>query len=83
MSKFFDPDLGTNPDNPFARDIEGKLVRRSYWLDLPDQAVIMAMTKGIGSALTNEHKRAHLSDIRRDHLVDDICIVEILPPETD
>jgi hypothetical protein len=81
MASYFDPDLGANPDNPFARGADGKLIRRSYWLDLPDQAVIMAMTQGIGAALTNEHKRAHLNDIRRDHLIDDICLVEILPPE--
>jgi len=81
MPGFFDPDLGANPENPFARDADGKLIRRSYWLDLPDQSVILAMTQGVGAALTNEHKRAHLSDIRRDHLIDDVCLVEILPPE--
>lgn len=82
MAKFFDPDLGHDPDNPFARDADGKLVRRSYWMDMPDQSVILALTAGIGAALSNDHKRAHLSDIRRDHLVDDVCQVEILPPES-
>jgi hypothetical protein len=33
---FFTPDLGTDTDSPFARDAAGKLVRRSYWLDLSD-----------------------------------------------
>ena len=80
MGKFFEPDLGAAPNSPFARDETGKLVRRSYWLDLPDQAVVMAMTVGIGQALTNDQKRAHLTDIKRDHLVDDIITVEVLPP---
>jgi hypothetical protein len=41
----------------------------------------MVMTKGIGANLTNDEKRAHLADIRREHLVDQVCIQEILPPE--
>ena len=39
------------------------------------------MTDGIGAHLTNDEKRAHLIDLRRDNLIDDVCIVEILPPE--
>jgi hypothetical protein len=39
------------------------------------------MTSGIGSLLTNDQKRAHLIDVRREHLIDRICIQEILPPE--
>ena len=81
MSQFYSPDLGAEPNSPFARDETGKLVRRNYWLDLPDQAVVMAMTQGVGKNLNNDEKRAHLSDIRRDHLVDDIITVEILPPD--
>ena len=50
-------------------------------MDLPDQAIVMAMTAGIGEALTNDQKRAHLADIKRDHLIDDIITVEVLPPE--
>jgi len=78
---FYEPDLGANPDNPFARDQEGKLIRRSYWLDMIDRSVVRAMTDGIGAHLTNEQKRAHLADIRRGHLVDQVCLQEILPPE--
>ena len=81
MAQFYEPDLGANPSNPFARDETGKLVRRSYWLDLPDQAIVMAMTAGVGANLTNDQKRAHLADIKRDHLMDDIITVEVLPPE--
>lgn len=81
MTQFYEPDLGTDPNNPFARDETGKLVRRGYWLDLTDQSVVLAMTGGVGANLTNDQKRAHLADIRREHLVDDIIKVEILPPE--
>ena len=42
----------------------------------------MVMTNGIGANLTNEEKRAHLSDIGRARLIDQICIQEILPPES-
>ncbi|MDA0786233.1 MAG: hypothetical protein O3B37_08070 [Proteobacteria bacterium] len=83
MPDFYSPDLGMNPDDPFARDGDGKLVRRNYWLDLGDRSVIMAMTQGVGANLTNEHKRAHLDDVGRAHLVDQVCIQEILPPEDD
>ena len=34
MSRFYEPDLGAEPDSPFARDASNKLVRRSYWLDM-------------------------------------------------
>tara|TARA_Y100000588_G_scaffold376662_1_gene454739 strand:- start:305 stop:553 length:249 start_codon:yes stop_codon:yes gene_type:complete len=81
MPNFYQPDLGSNPDDPFARDADGKLVRRSYWLDMMDQAVVLILTQGIGAHLTNDQKRAHLADIKREHLIDAICQVEILPPE--
>lgn len=81
MANFYQPDLGANPDDPFARDENGKLVRRSYWLDLPDPAVVLAMTQGVGANLTNDHKRLHLRDIGREHLIDQVCIQEVLPPE--
>jgi hypothetical protein len=41
----------------------------------------MVMTNGIGANLTNDEKRAHLADLRREHLIDQVCIQEILPPE--
>jgi hypothetical protein len=81
LGVFYEPDLGANPDNPFARDQEGKLIRRSYWLDMIDRSVVRAMTDGIGAHLTNDQKRAHLADIRREHLVDQVCLQEILSPE--
>ena len=48
---------------------------------MPDRSVVLAMTQGIGGNLTNDEKRAHLTDIRREHLIDQVCIQEILPPE--
>jgi hypothetical protein len=35
----------------------------------------------VGANLTNEHKRQHLRDLGRGHLIDQVCIQEILPPE--
>ena len=81
MPRFYEPDLSVEPNSPFARDASNKLVRRSYWLDMPDRSLILAMTQGIGANLTNDEKRAHLTDIRREHLIDQICVQEILPPE--
>jgi hypothetical protein len=81
MANFYQPDLGANPNDPFARDENGKLMRRSYWLDLPDQAVVLALTQGVGKNLTNDQKRLHLRDIVREHLIDQVCIQEVLPPE--
>jgi hypothetical protein len=52
-----------------------------YWLDMDDRALVMVMVNGIGANLTNEEKRAHLIDLRREHLIDKVCIQEILPPE--
>ena len=81
MPAFYKPDLGTNPDDPFARDADGKLVRRGYWLDLSDRSLVLTMTSGVGAHVPNEQKRAHLADIGRAHLFDDVCIQEVLPPE--
>ena len=63
MPDYYRPDLGIDPDNPFARDQDGKLVRRAFWLVLIDSSVVLAMTKGIGAQLTNDHNSAHLADI--------------------
>jgi hypothetical protein len=32
----------------------------------------MAMTQGIGAHLTNDEKRAHLTDLKREHLIDQV-----------
>jgi hypothetical protein len=81
MTRFYQPDLSENIDRPFIRDGNNKLVRRFYWLDMNDRTLVMVMINGIGANLTNDEKRAHLTDLRRDHLIDQVCIQEILPPE--
>ena len=81
MPCFHEPDLGADPDSPFARDALNKLVRRSYWLDMNDRTLVMVMVNGIGAHLTNDEKRAYLIDLKREQLIDQVCVQEILPPE--
>jgi hypothetical protein len=81
MTRFYQPDLSQDIDSPFNRDGENKLIRRSYWLDMDDRTLVMVMVNGIGANLTNDEKRAHLKDIRREHLIDQVCVQEILPPD--
>ena len=81
MSRFYEPDLTVDPSSPFVRDTSNKLVRRGYWMDMTDKTLVMVMTKGIGANLTNDEKRAHLIDLNREHLIDQVCTQEILPPE--
>jgi len=45
-----------------------------------DRSLVMVMTHGIGAHLTNDAQRAHLTDLKREHLIDQVCIQEILPP---
>ena len=55
---------------------DDKLIRRSYWLDLDDRA----MVNGIGASLRNDEKRAHLIDLRREHLIDWVCFRKSFRP---
>jgi len=81
MPRFYEPDLTVDPNSPFVRDAANKLVRRGYWMDMNDRTLLMVMAKGIGANLTNDEKRAHLIDLKREHLIDQVCTQEILPPE--
>jgi hypothetical protein len=81
MTRFYQPDLSHDIDSPFIRDGADKLVRRSYWLDMDDRTLVMVMINGIGASLTNDEKREHLADLRREHLIDQACVQEIQPPE--
>jgi hypothetical protein len=81
MSRYFEPDLTVDPNSPFVRDAANKLVRRAYWMDMNDRTLVMVMTQGIGANLSNGEKRAHLADLKREHLIDQVCTQEILPPE--
>ena len=76
---FYKPDYSNDINSPFARDNQNKLVRRGYWLDLPDRSVVLLFTNGVGRDLTNEEKRNHLIDIKREHLIDKVCIQEVIP----
>lgn len=80
MPKFYRPPLDGAEEDPFARDGNDKLIRRSYWLDLSDRSLILMMTQGLGARLTPEEKRAHLEDIGRERLIDRILATEIIPP---
>jgi hypothetical protein len=46
-----------------------------------DRSLVLVMTRGIGAHLTNDAKRAHLTNLIREHLIDQVCVQEILPPE--
>jgi len=81
MTGFYRPPLDGFEEDPFARDAEDKLIRRGYWLGLGDRSLALLMIQGIGTRLTADQKRAHLQDIRREHLIDEIMAPEILPPE--
>ena len=81
MPRFYRPPLDGSEEDPFARDGEDKLIRRAYWLGLSDRSLVQLMTKGIGTRLSADEKRAHLADIRREHLADQILAPEILPPD--
>jgi hypothetical protein len=81
MIRFYQPDLGSEPNSPFARDANNKLVRRGYWLGMNDRSLVLVMMQGIGAHLTNDEKRAHSADLKRENLIDQVCIQEILPPE--
>jgi hypothetical protein len=50
-------------------------------MDMNDRSLVMVMTQGIGAHLTNDEKRAHLTDLKRENLIDQVCIQEILPPD--
>ena len=77
----YEPDLTVDPNSPFVRDAASKLVRRGYWMDMNDRTLVMVMTQRIGANLSNDEKRAHLADLKREHLIDQVCTQEILPPE--
>jgi hypothetical protein len=81
MPHYYEPDLTVDPNSPFVRDAANKLVRRGYWMDMNDRTLVMVMTQGIGANLTNDEKRTHLADLKREHLIDQVCTQEILPPQ--
>jgi hypothetical protein len=51
-----------------ARPHAHKFVPRSYWLDTNDPQPRYGITQGTGGHLTHDQKRAHLIDLKREHL---------------
>jgi hypothetical protein len=82
MPDFYKPNLSRNSNDPFAREGDRKLVRLNYWLDLGVRSLVMTMNNGLGAHIPNEQKRLHLIDIGREHLVEVVCVQEVLPPES-
>jgi len=81
MPRHYEPDLTIDPNSPFVRDATNKLVRRGYWMDMNYRTLLVVIMEGIGANLTNDQKRAHLIDLKREHLIDQVYTQEILPPE--
>jgi hypothetical protein len=44
-----------------------------------DRSLVMVMTQGIGAHLTNDEKRAHLTDLKREHLIDQVYSRDFAP----
>jgi hypothetical protein len=72
MPRYYEPDLTVDPNSPFVRDAANKLVRRGYWMDMNDRTLVMVMTQGIRANLSNDEKRAHLADLKREHPIDQV-----------
>jgi hypothetical protein len=73
MLRYYEPDLTLDPNSPFVRDVANKLVRRSYWMDMNGRTLILVMTQVLVANLTNDEEQAHLIDLKREHLIDQIC----------
>jgi hypothetical protein len=50
-------------------------------MDMNDRTSVIVMVNGMGVHLTNDEIRTHLTDVRRERLIDQVCIQEILPAE--
>ena len=74
MSQVYTPDFDSERDSPFAHQSNKKLVRRSFWSDISGRAIVMPLTQANGFHISNHQKRASLADIRREHLINEICV---------
>jgi hypothetical protein len=79
MAQFYHPLSDGLEADPFARDQEEELINRKYWDALSDSDLVRVMTEGIGTRLTANQKRAHLQDIGRPHLTEQVLAAEVLP----
>ncbi len=56
MPNFYQPDLGLNPDDPFARAADRRVEWRGYLLNIFEQGVVLGLTPGTGAHLAHLHK---------------------------
>ena len=49
---------------------------------MTDSSIVSLFTIGIGASLNNDEKKNHLIDIKRENLIEQVCVQEILPPES-
>ena len=58
--------------NPIARSHATATINLfgALWLDMHDRPLVMVMAQGVGAHLSNDEKRAHLTDLKREHLID-------------
>ena len=47
MKNFYKPDYSIDPNSPFARDSNNKLIRKNYWYALQDSSVISLFNSGL------------------------------------
>jgi hypothetical protein len=47
-------------------------------MDMNDRTLLMVMMQGIGANSTNDKKRAHLIDLKREHLIRKFCHPKIV-----
>ena len=51
---FYAPDFDSERASSFASNADNKMVGRSFWLDISDRSIVMALTQGIGAHPAND-----------------------------
>jgi hypothetical protein len=46
-----------------------------------DRTLVMVMVNGIGAHLSNDEEGTQLIDLKGEHLIDQVCVQEIILPE--
>jgi hypothetical protein len=52
-------------------------------MDMNDRTLVIVITQGIGANLTNDEKRPHLVDLKREHLIDQYALRKSCHPNRD
>jgi hypothetical protein len=81
MTRLYELDLTVNPNSPFVRDASNKLVRRAYWMDMTDPTFSDGHDERDRCKSDQRRKEGASTDLKREHLIDQVCVQEILPPE--